>query len=243
MRERFVHLTPRLSAALDMLRGYETVADVGCDHGRLTAALLQQCICKHIIASDISEDSLQKAVQLIGHIGLRDRVTFRVGDGLSVLQPGEVNAIAMLGIGGTLMARILDAAPKELLQRTALVLQPMRAQEDIRSYLYLRGYYIEDDRLIAEGKRIYQVFRAVPKDTIQALPAGWPEDFFELGYVSLVCDDPMFSEAVKRQKDAIARRLHEAAGTEGADKLLKKAAALACIERLLQERIRKNAVE
>lgn len=243
MRERFVHLTPRLSAALDMLLGYDTVADVGCDHGRLTAALLQQNVSTHIIASDISEDSLHKAEQLIGYIGLRDRASFRVGDGLSVLNPGEADAIAMLGIGGTLMARILDAAPKNVTQNTALVLQPMRAQEDIRSYLYLHRYHIIDDRLISEGKRIYQVFRAVPKDTIQALPAGWPEDYFDLGYVSFIHGDPLFSEALKRQKDATARRLCQAAGTGGEDKLLKKQAALACIEELLQERIQKNAVE
>ena len=38
----YVHLRPRLSRALDMLRGSQTVADIGSDHGRLAVALLQQ---------------------------------------------------------------------------------------------------------------------------------------------------------------------------------------------------------
>ena len=52
MRERRVGITPRLSAALDMLNGCQTAADVGCDHGKLTAALLQRGCCKNVIATD-----------------------------------------------------------------------------------------------------------------------------------------------------------------------------------------------
>ena len=73
MSDRFVHITPRLHAALEMLTGSDTVADIGCDHGRLTAALLQKQICKMVIASDISEPSLEKARRLIEVIGFKDR--------------------------------------------------------------------------------------------------------------------------------------------------------------------------
>ena len=144
MSRRFVHITPRLAAAADMLKGYETVADVGCDHGRLTAALLQQNGCRKVIASDISDSSLEKARRLIAHIGLADRVSFCVGDGCSVLEPGECDAIAMLGMGGTLMCRILEACSVPLAGAKALVLQPMRAQDEIREYLYRKGYRTTD---------------------------------------------------------------------------------------------------
>ena len=87
MNTRSVQITPRLHAALDMLRGYNTAADIGCDHGRLTAALLQKQICRFVIASDISAPSLEKTRQLISRIGLSDRVSFRVGDGCNVLTP------------------------------------------------------------------------------------------------------------------------------------------------------------
>ena len=71
MRKQFVNLTPRMSAALEMLYGYKTVADIGCDHGRLTAALLQNRYCEYVIASDISEPSLEKAKALIDRLSIR----------------------------------------------------------------------------------------------------------------------------------------------------------------------------
>lgn len=237
MRERHVHLTPRLTAALDMLRGVDAVADIGCDHGRLTAALLQQDVCKRVIASDISAESLHKAERLIRYVGLAEKASFRVGDGLSVLQTGEVQAIAMLGIGGTLMTRILETASPEILEHTALVLQPMRAQDDIRRYLYTHRYHITEDRLIAEGKRTYQVFRAVPGTTEQLLPVGWPEDFYDLGYVSFAMQDPLLQAELLRQSAALRKRLAEAKGTEGEKKLLQKQNALRQIDALLTERM------
>ena len=94
MKERYVHLTPRLIAALSMLKGAAVVADIGCDHGRLTAALLQQNICARVIATDISEPSLQKAKDLLGHVSLSDRVSFRAGDGLDPLSENECDGIA-----------------------------------------------------------------------------------------------------------------------------------------------------
>ena len=53
----YVHLRPRLSRALDMLRGSQTVADIGSDHGRLAVALLQQGAAERVIACDIRAPS------------------------------------------------------------------------------------------------------------------------------------------------------------------------------------------
>ena len=74
MNKRQVGITARLAAALELLNGSETVADVGCDHGKLAAALLQRGVCSRVVASDISEPSLQKGSELIRHIGLEEKV-------------------------------------------------------------------------------------------------------------------------------------------------------------------------
>ena len=229
MRERYVHLTPRLFAASELLKGSETVADIGCDHGRLTAALLQQNVCRTVIASDISEDSLQKAESLLRYIGLKDRVSFRIGDGLSVLHDGECDAIALLGMGGTLMARILDAAPSPLCGAKAVVLQPMRAQADIRAYLHRNRYRITDDRIVEEHARLYQVLRAVPSDTVQPLPSGWPEEFFDMGFVSFANGDPLLHKLVSKALAQHRARLQSAIGTDGETRLRRKIDALETI--------------
>ena len=226
MSRRFVHITPRLAAAADMLKGYETVADVGCDHGRLTAALLQQNGCRKVIASDISNSSLEKARRLIAHIGLADRVSFRVGDGCSVLEPGECDAIAMLGMGGTLMCRILEACSVPLAGAKALVLQPMRAQDEIREYLYRKGYRITDDRVVSDHGRLYQVFRAETCGMPDMLPDGFPEDFFDVGYRSFETNDPLLPALCREQLSCHEKMLKTARGTSGETVIQKKIDAL-----------------
>lgn len=220
MNIRQVHLSPRLSAAMDMLRGANTVADIGCDHGRLAAALLQQHCCEHVIATDISEPSLEKAERLIRYIGLSDRVSFRCGDGLTVLKPNECDAIAMLGMGGTLMAELLSASPEI---NTRLVLQPMRAQADIREYLYLHNYRITDDRVVIDHGRLYQVFSAEATKERQPWPEGFPKGFFDVGFQSFVEKDPNLCELCRFQIEQHNRQMKRAVGTAG--------------ERILGERI------
>ena len=65
-----IRLRPRLQAAADMINGSHRAADIGCDHGRLSVALLQQGRADRVIASDISAPSLQKATELAALCGL-----------------------------------------------------------------------------------------------------------------------------------------------------------------------------
>ena len=215
MSRRFVHTTPRLSAALDMLHGYKTIADIGCDHGRLTAALLQSGTCSKVVASDISGASLDKARVLIAHIGLSDRVSFRCGDGCSVLQPYECDAIVLLGMGGTLMRRILEVCSVPLMGAKAIVLQPMRAQDEIREYLYLNGFHIADDRVVSDHVRLYQVLKAEPGTERDTIPDGFPDSFFDVGYRAFQNHDPLLPELCRQQLFFHDKMLKTAAGTAG----------------------------
>lgn len=190
-----IHPRPRLTAALSLLSGSGTVADVGCDHGRLGVALLQQGACDRVIAMDISAPSLDKARQLALLTGISDRMETRLGDGFGPLAPGEADAVAILGMGGTLMREILSASPVSLHGAKAGVFQPMRGVADIRQYLYEKGYRITHDRVVRENKRYYQVFRAVPPDAERTgrepLPDGWPKDCFFLGYRAFADREPL----------------------------------------------------
>ena len=226
MNARRVGLTPRLLAALDMLSGSETVADVGSDHGKLAAALLQRGICRHVIATDISASSLEKAKILIGHIGLDSQTEFRTGNGLEVLKVGECDAIALLGMGGTLMCGILHAAETPLKGASFAVFQPMRAQSDIRSYLYRNGYHITDDRVIPEHGRYYQIFRAEHHDCPQKWPDGFPNGFFDVGYMSFQQKDEHLIALCSQQLRQHQKRMLTAVGTQGERKLAEKIAAL-----------------
>lgn len=242
MTNRFVHLTPRLSAALEMLRGYEAVADIGCDHGRLTAALLQTGACAKVIAVDISEPSLQKARNLLNRIGLAGRVSFRCGDGLSVIKERECDAIAILGMGGTLMCRILEDRRSEAFDVKAIVFQPMRAQDDIRRYLYKNCYHITEDRIVTDHGRYYQVFKAIPETEPEILPIGFPKDFFDVGYRSFADRDPHLAALCRQQLTFHREMLKDARGTEGEQRLQTKIDALQSILKRI-EKSEQNEIE
>lgn len=235
MIERRVNLTPRLLAALDLLSGSRVVADIGCDHGKLTAALLQRGVCSRVIATDISEPSLEKARSLIRYIGLADRVDFRVGDGLSVLRLNECDAITMLGMGGTLMRDILSTCETPLMGAKSVVLQPMRAQDDIREYLYRHGFQITDDRIVADHGRYYQVFRTIFCGMHDRWPESFPAGFFDVGYRSFEDHDPNLRSLCIQQLGQHQKRLKTAVGTDGEAVLEGKILALKQILKQLPE--------
>lgn len=228
-------LRPRLEAALSLLKGRAVVADIGCDHGRLCCALLQRDARARCIASDVSVPSLAKARSLARLTGLWERIDFRIGDGLSVLHDGEAEAVALLGMGGTLMARLLDACPTPLMGARLAVLQPMRAGEDIRRYLYARGYRVERDLVVADAGRLYEVFSVLPPapGARDAWPEGFPVDCFSVGYRAFATREPLLEALVQRQLAQCELRLRTARGTPGEATLAEKAAQMrAILERL-----------
>ena len=217
-----IHPRERLDCAIELLSGARVVADVGCDHGRLCCSLIQQNRVSRCIAIDISEPSLSKARRLIQKIGLSDRIETRLGDGLSPLAAGEADAIAILGMGGTLMTEILGVTPPLMGAKTC-VLQPMRAAEDIRAWLYERNYPVLEDRVILDAGRYYQMFSiGQPQLERQALPQGWPQDCFLLGYTAFSRRDPLTKQLAERQLATVKRKLK----TQQAEALTRQAAQL-----------------
>ena len=142
MREPRIHLHPRLELAAELMGHAHTIGDVGCDHGRFCIALLQRGQAEHAIATDIGEGPLSRAAELCRICGMEERMTLRLGDGLLPIAPYEAEAIAILGMGGTLMARLLSEVTPPIRGAKRLILQPMRGIEDIRSYLCENRYHI-----------------------------------------------------------------------------------------------------
>jgi len=217
-----IHPRERLDCAIELLSGARVVADVGCDHGRLSCALIQRNLVERCIAIDISEPSLKKAERLIRQIGAEDRIETRLGDGLTPLAAGEADALAILGMGGTLMTDILDVIPP-LMGAEQCVLQPMRGAEDIRRWLYERNYPVLEDRVVLDAGRHYQIFSVgQPVAQKQALPADWPADCFLLGYTAFTHREPLMKPLAERMLSTTRRKLK----TQRADALIQQVSHL-----------------
>ena len=159
-RSRSIALDARLSVIAEMVGARRLYADIGCDHGRLGAYLLKSGQCRHAVLTDISEESLKKARQLITLMGLNDRVDFGVGDGADAIV-GRPEAVVIAGMGGATIARIVREG-RARLGDAALILQPNVAERELRAALIACRYRICDERIASDNRRHYVVIAAVP---------------------------------------------------------------------------------
>ena len=150
-----ISLDPRLSAIAEMLGNCDCCADIGSDHGRLGAFLLQNHRCDHVCLTDISANSLEKARKLIALLGLEEQTDFYVGDGALALKR-EVDAAVIAGMGGETIAEIVEHSAGKL-DHARLILQPNVAVAELRARLNACGWRITDEELVRDGRRIYVI--------------------------------------------------------------------------------------
>lgn len=135
------------------------VADIGCDHGHLPIYLIREGISPFCIASDIKEKPLKSAVANIQKVGLKNIET-RLGAGLSTIKENEVDCITVAGMGGEVIASILDDCPFIKDQKYTLVLQPMTSADALRQYLSENGFSIEKEVACTDSGKLYTVILA-----------------------------------------------------------------------------------
>ena len=152
-------LSGRLKTIVQMVPKAETAADIGCDHGKVAAALVDKGTAKRVICGDISDKSLDKARKLVNSKKLEDSVSLREGNGLDILSAGEADVVILAGIGGELIAEILDTGKDKAPDK--LVLSCNTASGLLRQWIAQNGYRIEDEELVFENRHFYPVILAV----------------------------------------------------------------------------------
>lgn len=161
-------LDERLSAAAALVRPGLPVADIGCDHGKLTAVLAASGQFPKVIGADLRPGPLSKARQTVQNAHCEDRVELRLGDGLSVLSPGEVGTVVLAGVSAQTTEDILTAAPWVFApDGPRLVLVPATKHAHLRGWLYEKGFALVCDRPVQAAGRWYAVMAAEYVGTAQ----------------------------------------------------------------------------
>lgn len=152
---RAVELSPRLAMVAGLVPAGARLADVGTDHAYLPAALILSGRIPGAIAADLRQGPLNRARQTVRSRELTGRIAFRLCDGLRGIQPQEVDAVAIAGMGGETIAGILEAAPWTRERDVPLILQPMSSMRELRCFLSHSGYRIVTEALAREGDTLY----------------------------------------------------------------------------------------
>lgn len=152
------HLDARLTAAAEFVRPGGIAADIGCDHGKLSAWLAGSGRCPLVFACDLRPDPLSKARRACAPYG--DKVQFRLGSGLEVLRPGEVTDIVIAGMGAQTIMEILEAAPWVFDPAYNLVLVPTTKHSLLRRWLAVKGFTLQGETLAHAAGRWYAVMNA-----------------------------------------------------------------------------------
>ncbi len=157
-------LTPRLQKIADEIKQGETMADIGTDHGFLPLYLWEQKLSPKVIMADISRGSLDKAAENCRMFRPDETFDLRLGSGLEVLAPGEVDTVVMAGMGGILMSELLGKNLQKAWSFSKYILQPRRHIGRLRFWLYDNGFSIVNEQLVREGKFICEILTVVPKE-------------------------------------------------------------------------------
>ncbi|SDM89155.1 tRNA (adenine22-N1)-methyltransferase [Paenibacillus sp. yr247] len=169
-----VKLSKRLQMIAERVPVGSKLADIGSDHALLPTYLAQQGIILFAVAGEVNPGPFEAATRQVLESGLSKKISVRSGDGLAVIEAGEVNVITIAGMGGSLMASILEAGKHKLQGVTHLILQPNVGEDHVRRWLLEQGWKLESETILEEDGKIYEILTAaaVPVDergTLEAL--------------------------------------------------------------------------
>ncbi len=153
-------LSERLACVAAFVRRGSKVADIGTDHAYLPVYLVQKGICPCAVAADLRSGPLANARQAVEDADLTDKIQLRLSDGLEKLEPDEVDDVVIAGMGGILIAQLLENAPWLKNEAKHLVLQPMSHPEQLRLFLMENGYEILQEDICRDSGKTYCVISA-----------------------------------------------------------------------------------
>ena len=139
---RLFSLDNRLSLCASFVRKGSSLADIGTDHAYLPIWLVKNGIIEKALACDINEGPLNAGKADVESYCLCDKITLRLSDGLKEVKENEADDIVIAGMGGELIARIIDDCKWAKNKDKLFILQPMTKCEILVNYLYENGFEI-----------------------------------------------------------------------------------------------------
>ncbi len=200
MKMENITLDKRLTCIASLVREGVHLIDVGTDHGYLPVSLVKNGKIPSATACDIAKGPLEKALFGIKANGLEERVKAVLSDGLMSVDIPSPCDIVMAGMGGELIAKIIDADKRLQNGNISLILQPMTKAECLREYLSKHGFEITSESIACE-KKIYRVLAAHYVGKVAHMT--YPE--LLLGRAELASDRELYIRYALEKRDELLR--------------------------------------
>jgi tRNA (adenine22-N1)-methyltransferase len=162
--EEIMYLSERLSHVAAFIPKCKCIADIGTDHGYIPIYAVNNGLCETALACDIKYGPVKVAQNNIIKYSLEDKITTRVGNGLSVLKKGEADVIVIAGLGGNIISEVLENDIDLVYSADCLILQPVQYYEVLRKKLITLGLKIIDEDIVKENSKFYFILKVIKSD-------------------------------------------------------------------------------
>ncbi len=149
-------ISDRLKAIAEYVSSSDKVIDIGCDHALLDIYLCEKYEKIRVIASDIHEGALNNAKANIEKSNYKDRITLRLGDGLSIINPEEIDTIVISGMGFNTIKEILSNDVK-MVNVKKIIIQSNTDVVKLRKFVIKLGFKINKEELVKDSDIIYTI--------------------------------------------------------------------------------------
>jgi tRNA (adenine22-N1)-methyltransferase len=178
------------------------VADIGSDHAYLPVWLFQNDKISFAVAGENQPGPMEAARRTIRKAAVEESVAARLGDGLQVIVPGEVEVAVIAGMGGAAIRGILERSPAVLASLRRIICQPMTGAAGLRGWLEKSGWRIVSEELVSEDGRLYEVMSAEPGES-----GPTDEVLLEIGPLLWQQKHPLLPEHLARLKQQYEQRV------------------------------------
>ena len=151
-------ISKRLELVASFVPQGAILLDVGSDHAYLPIDLVERGKIKSAIAGEVVEGPYQSAVKNVEAHGLKEKIQVRLANGLAAFEEtDQVSVITIAGMGGRLIARILEDGLDKLANVERLILQPNNREDDLRIWLQDNGFQIVAEIILEEAGKFYEI--------------------------------------------------------------------------------------
>lgn len=151
-------LSVRLMKVAAHVQAGAVVADIGSDHAYLPCHLLHNGVAIRAVAGEIVKGPYESAKKQVQAEGLQDKITVRLAPGLEAIEPSDgITAVTIAGMGGSLIASILEDGKDRLEGVERLILQPNVHAKAIRQWAVQNGWHIIAEEILKEKDKIYEI--------------------------------------------------------------------------------------